>query len=123
MPRDEAMHLLLLDWAQWVMVGDGSGYPSMSVIHPDWSPPSLGITPTMKASAPSSARRINRAMASWSATLRNTVVVVYCIPGMTLAEKAQHLGCAERTVQMRVGMAHQALRLVLGEFHNLRHSG
>ncbi len=123
MARDEAMHLLLLDWAQWVMVGNGSGYPTMSVIHPDWSPPSPGVTPTMKVSAPSSARRINREMAKWSARLRNTVVLVYCIPGMTLDEKARLLGCAVRTVNERIALAHVALREALGEFRHMQTNG
>ena len=123
MGRDEAMHLLLLDWAQWMMVGDGSGYPAVNVLHQSWSPPSPGTTPTLKASAPSSARMISRVMARWSVRLRDTVVLVYCVPGLTLAEKGARLGCAERTVHERVAQAHELLRVALKEFHHMRETG
>lgn len=115
MARDDAMHQRLVDWAQWLRVGDGSGYPTMSVLHEDWSPPSPGITPTMKTSAPSSARQTHRVMRAWSATLQATVIVHYCYPGMTVAEQADRLGCAERTVVDRVERAQRLLRLALDE--------
>lgn len=123
MARDEAMHLLLLEWAQWVMVGDGSGYPVMSVLHEDWSPPSPGMTPTLKVSAHAGVRKINREMAQWSARLRDTVVMVYCVPGMTVVDKAQRLGCAERTVHERVAQAHQLLRVAMGGFRHMQQTG
>lgn len=127
MARDEAMHLLLLDWAQHVMVGDGSGYPTMSVLHPDWSPPSPGVTPTLKVGSPSSARLVGRIMARWSERLRSTVVLVYCVPALSVAQQAQRLGCAERTVYERVAAAHQLMRMAIqrdsGEFRHMQEKG
>lgn len=127
MARDDQMHQRLLAWAQWVTVGDGSGYPSMSVLHEDWSPPSPGMTPTMKVAAPSSARETHLAMAGWSARLRNTVALYYCTQ-LPIAEQASRLGCAPSTVHERIGQAHALLRSWLderanGEFRKLEKTG
>jgi DNA-directed RNA polymerase specialized sigma24 family protein len=122
MARDDAMHQLLLAWAQWVTVGDGSGYPTMSVLHADWSPPSPGTTPTMKVTAPSSARRTHRVVHSWSARLRDTVMVYYCCPTLTVAEMGQRLGCGPSTVHERIAQAHVLLRRVFhGPAREFRH--
>lgn len=115
MARDEAMHLRLVEWAQWRKVGDGSGYPTMSVLHEDWSPPSPGLTPTMKVSAPSSARVTHRVVSGWSARLRNTVAIHY-LTNMPLAEQALRLACAEGTVYARVEEAQRLLRRALEEW-------
>jgi DNA-directed RNA polymerase specialized sigma24 family protein len=121
--RDEAMHRLLQQWAQWMTVGDGSGYPTMSVLHTDWSPPSPGQTPTMKTSAPNSARRTNRLMAGWSERLRATVMLHYGFPGLSVADQAQRLGCARDTVYQRVELAQQLLRRALaGAQPEFRHN-
>lgn len=123
MARDEQMHLRLVEWAQWRKVGDGSGYPTMSVLHEDWSPPSPGQTPTMKVAAPSSARQTHRAMASWSGRLRNTVAIHY-LTNLPMAEQAARLGCAERTVYERIEQAQAMLREALhGEFRHMQETG
>ena len=114
MARDEAMHLRLVEWAQWRKCGDGSGYPTMSVLHESWSPPSPGMTPTLKVAAPSSARATHRAMQGWSVRLRNTVAVHY-LTNMPIAEQAQRLDCAERTVYERIEQAQALLRQALAE--------
>ena len=44
--RDERIEARLQRWARWVTVGDGSGFPTMSVLHREWTPPSPGTTPT-----------------------------------------------------------------------------
>jgi DNA-directed RNA polymerase specialized sigma24 family protein len=125
--RDEQMHTRLLEWAQWRKVGDGSGYPTMSVLHEDWSPPSPGQTPTMKVSAPSSARVTHRAMVGWSGRLRNTVALYY-LTNLPIAEQAARLECAERTVHERIDQAHGLLRAalstaLLGELCNMQKVG
>lgn len=112
MARDEAMHQRLLAWAQWVTVGDGSGYPSMCVLHESWSPPTPGTAPTMKVAAPSSARQTHRIIASWSVRMRNTVVLYYCTQ-LPVAEQAERLGCDESTVHKRIGAASIMLRQAL----------
>lgn len=110
--RDEQMHMRLLEWAQWCKVGDGSGYPTMSVLHEDWSPPSPGLTPTMKVAAGSSARQTHRAVRTLSARLRNTVAIHY-LTNLPIAEQAQRLQCAERTVFERIEQAQALVRAAL----------
>ena len=108
MPRDDRIEERLQRWAQWVQVGDGSGYPVTSVLHPSWSPPSPGITPTLKVSAGSDVRETHFLVRILPMKLRNAVVVHYCIKG-TLAEQGVRLDCAPDTVLGRVERAHQAL--------------
>jgi hypothetical protein len=114
MARDLAMHQRLLDWGQMVTVGDGSGYPTMSVLHKEWQPPSQGITPSMKTSAPSSARQTHRAIALWSVRMRNTVSVHYCT-SLPVAQQAVYLKCNVRTVYARIEESHRMLRTWLTE--------
>jgi DNA-directed RNA polymerase specialized sigma24 family protein len=114
MARDEQMHQRLLEWAQWRKCGDGSGYPTMSVLHEDWSPPSPGITPTMKVAAPSSARQTHRAIQALSARLRNTVAIHY-LTNLPIAEQARRLECAERTVHERIEQAQGLVRRWLAD--------
>ena len=108
MARDQRMEERLQRWAQAVTVGDGSGFPVMSVLHPEWQPPSPGITPTMKTAAASDARETHRALKTLSQRLQNTVAVHYCMK-LPLDVQAQRLGCAVDTVHGRIEAAHRAL--------------
>lgn len=114
MARDAAIEARLQRWAQWLNVGDGSGFPVLSVLHPEWQPPSPGITPTMKVGSASDVRATHRAIARLSLRLANTLVVHYCMK-LPLPEQARRLDCAESTVLARVDMAHSRLA---GEFCN-----
>lgn len=114
MARDDAMHQRLLEWAAWVTVGDGSGFPVVSVLHESWSPPTPGTTPSMKVSAPSSSRQTHRILATWSLRQRNTVVLYYCTQ-LPVAEQAARLECDESTVHKRIVVAHRLLRRALDE--------
>jgi DNA-directed RNA polymerase specialized sigma24 family protein len=109
MARDAEIDARLRRWAAWVSVGDGSGYPAMCVIHPEWQPPSPGTTPTLKTSPASDVRQTRDAIATLSLRLRNTLVVVYG-RNLSLADQAAALQCAESTVVARVDLAHQLLR-------------
>jgi DNA-directed RNA polymerase specialized sigma24 family protein len=108
MARDPQVQARLLRWAAWVTVGDGSGYPVMSVIHPEWQPPSPGVTPTLKVGAVTDVRQTHRAIQGLSLRLRNTLVVHY-VMRLSLAEQAQRLGCEVSTVIARVASAHRTL--------------
>lgn len=110
--RDQAIEARLQRWAQWVTAGDGSGFPTMSVLHPSWQPPSPGTTPTLKVAASSDVRQTHRALERLSLRLKNTVVVHYCHK-VPLAEQARRLECAESTVVQRVALVHQLLRAAL----------
>lgn len=111
MARDEAMHQRLQAWAQWLVVGDGSGYPMMSVLHEDWSPPAPGMTPTLKTSrVPDEVRAVHRIVLQMSERMRVTLLLVYGFPSLAQWERAARLGVAERTVAERVEAAQAVLR-------------
>lgn len=105
----EGMEALLLDWASWLTVGDGSGYARMSVLHEDWSPPTPGQSPTLKSVAPDASRRLHRLIERHlSMRLRNTLVVRYVVGG-SLADQAVRLGCQPDTIRTRVALAKRQL--------------
>lgn len=114
MARDPLIERLLCEWAQWLMVGDGSGYPSMSTLHPDWSPPSPGTTPTMKVAPHNSAQGTHRMIGLLSDRLQLTLKLHYCT-NLPVADQALRLGCQPGTVGKRVQVAH---RLLIGVLRN-----
>jgi DNA-directed RNA polymerase specialized sigma24 family protein len=116
MARDPLIEARLQRWAEWVQVGDGSGYPCRSVLHEDWLPPSQGITPVPKLlRAGNDGPQTHRALGKLSsATLRNTVVVHY-VHRWPLQQQAEYLGCAVDTVHDRVERVHRELRGLLGQ--------
>lgn len=109
MGKDDRIEALLIEWAQWLTVGDGSGYATMSVLHVDWTPPSPGTTPTMKTGKASRSAAVHRAIGRMSQRLANTLVVHYCLR-LPLAEQALRLDCGEGTVVARLVYAHRLLR-------------
>lgn len=110
MARDALVEARLQRWAEWVSVGDGSGYATMSVLHEDWSPPTPGQRPTMKVSAGSAeVTATHRAIGRLSARQRDTVVVHYVKRG-TVAEQAAMLECSDGTVHARIEQVHGVLR-------------
>jgi DNA-directed RNA polymerase specialized sigma24 family protein len=114
MARDNGIEERLVRWASSVTVGDGTGFPTMSVLHPEWQPPSPGVTPTMKTAPGSDVQQTHRAIGQLSMRLRNTVVVHYCIKG-SLEEQALRLDCEVVTVHARINQAHRELQALLAE--------
>lgn len=113
MARDVDIDRMLWLWAEALKCGDGSGYPVKCTIHPDWSPPAPGTTPTMKISSASAASAsTGRMVAALSATLRATVVAKYLLR-MADADIAQATGCAIGTVSERIGRAHREMLAML----------
>lgn len=109
MARIDWVEERLLRWAQAVTVGDGSGFPVMSVLHEDWMPPSPGVTPSMKVSTGrNDAASTHRAILLLSTRLRDTIAVHYAMR-LPLSEQALRLGCAIDTVHGRVESAHRLL--------------
>lgn len=113
MAKDDQMHQRLLEWAQAVTVGDGSGYPTMSVLHEDWQPPSPGVTPSMKSSPHSTVRQTHRLIGNFSARLQDTVTLFYCFPGLPLADQAERLGCGVSALHKRIDQAHSFMRAMV----------
>ena len=110
MARDADIERLLRDWAQWRTVGDGSGYPRTSMLHPEWMPPAKGQTPCIKLGAPSRCREVDRALRGLSERLQETVTLYYCTQ-LPLADQAARLGCQVEAIHQRIRRAH---RLLLG---------
>lgn len=108
MARIDWVDRRLREWAQWLMVGDGSGYSAMSPLHPEWSPPTPGTTPTLKSAAPSSARATHRLILLLSERTRATLALHYCT-NLPVADQAVRLQCQATTVDMRIRSAHAQL--------------
>jgi len=112
MARIDWVERALREWAQWLMVGDGSGYSAMSPLHPEWTPPTPGTTPTMKSAAPSTARRTHRAILLLSERMQATLVLHYCT-NLPVADQAQRLQCQATTVDARIRTAQAQLARLL----------
>lgn len=108
MSRIDWVELRLRDWAQWLMIGDGSGYSSKCTIHPEWSPPTPGTTPTMKVSAATHVPETHRAVKKLSERLQQTLVLNYCT-NLSLEDQAIRLACQVDTVHARITSAHREL--------------
>lgn len=115
MARNSDVEARLLRWAEGLKSGDGNGYPVMSVLHEDWSPPSPGVTPTLKVTVGrSDVRQTHRIVEQMSERLRATVVAHYVLR-MSAADAAAALDCAERTVAERIDQAHRFIQCALAE--------
>ena len=114
MARIDWVERALREWAQWMMVGDGSGYSAMSPLHPEWTPPTPGTTPTLKTAAPSTARRTHRAILLLSERLQATLVLHYCT-NLPVVDQAARLQCQVATVPARIRVAHGGLARLLGD--------
>lgn len=122
MARDPQIEARLQRWAEWLTSGDGSGYPVKSTLHEDWSPPSPGITPTMKTGRGSDGAQTQRLVMALSDRSKATLVSVYVLR-MPIADAAAALDCAPDTVLNRVERIHRQLLGMLqsaGEFCNIQ---
>lgn len=115
MARDVEIEARLKRWAEWRKVGDGSGYSSISPLHPNWTPPSPGMRPGVRAARPTDARQTDCAVRRLSARLQMTLELHYC-RNLSLAEQAERLDCAESTVVQRIDSAHRLLLGILNRF-------
>lgn len=115
-----SIHARLQEWAHWrTLGGSGDGYPTKSVLHPSWMPPTPGTTPTPKVSTGGNARRqrdVDCAVGLLSRRMSDTVVVHYCMR-LPVPEQALRLGCAESTVHARIRTAQ---RLVMQHLQQLQ---
>lgn len=120
MARIDWVDRRLREWAAWLTSGDGSGYATVSPLHPGWSPPSPGMTPTIRrvrgGEGRSTHASIRRACEAGllSTRLVDTLVVHYCY-ALPVAEQAQRLECQPATVDERIRVAHARLARLWGE--------
>jgi DNA-directed RNA polymerase specialized sigma24 family protein len=112
MARIPEIEARLIRWAQGVTVGDGSGFPAMSIIHPSWQPPTPGQTPTLKVGRGSDVAQTHAAIAKLGPKLI-AVLVAHYILKPPLADQAAMLDCQEDTVGDRVERAHRHLAAIL----------
>lgn len=119
--RDAVMDVDVLQqrlqaWAAWLTGGgSGAGYPTKSVLHSSWLPPTPGMTPTMKAStggAGQQERQMHRIVSGLSVRLQNTLVAVYVMRA-SAGEQAVLLDCQQSTVRARVAEAKRLIAQAL----------
>mgnify|MGYP001769404290 CR=1 FL=1 len=115
---EASVEALLQQWAEWVRVGDGSGYPRTSMLHPEWSPPASGQRPSMKVGAASRGPEINALVRRLSGRLQATLVMHYCYPGLSRAAQVARLdvlgfGCSVATLGVRVAQARRLIGVML----------
>ena len=106
----ETLHVDVIErrlqlWAAWRNGGrTAAGYPTRNVLHPGWTPPAHGSTPTMRTVViqPDTIERLtDEAVGVLPRRLQDTVTAVY-IMRSSACERAKLLGCAESTVRARV---------------------
>ena len=112
MAIDPNIEARLQRWAQYVTVGDGSGYATTNTLHESWSPPTAGMRPALKSAPATDVRQTHRAIGQLSMRLRNTLVVHYCLR-LPVFDQAARLQCSRSTVHERVADAHGRLRELL----------
>lgn len=111
---EEIDHRLWL-WAEALKCGDGSGYPVKSPLHEDWSPPTPGMTPTMKVgNINADVKATTRMLQRLSQALQATVVAHYLLR-MTAVDAGAALGCQPDTVHARIEAAHRELARMVAE--------
>lgn len=102
-------------WAAWLTAGQcGDGFPTKSVLHPSWSPPSAGMTPTMASTSRSDRRErdVDAAVRDLSVKLRDAVFVVY-VKRLPVDGQVQQLQCQASTVRARVIEAKRQVGIAL----------
>lgn len=114
MARDAAIEARLQRWAEACTVGDGSGYPMMSVLHPNWSPPGGGVVPSIKVAKVSDVLQTAWAVDQLSYKLHHAVIVHYCKRG-PIEQQCEELGCERPTLYARIEAAHARLGELLGQ--------
>jgi DNA-directed RNA polymerase specialized sigma24 family protein len=113
MARLDWVEARLQRWAEACTVGDGSGYATLSVLHPNWSPPGGGQSPTMKVARASDVVDTMRAVDQLSLKLHQAVVVHYCKRG-SIERQCDELDCSKTTLFARIEAAHVSLAALLG---------
>lgn len=110
----DAMEARLQRWAEWRELGDTSGFARVNVLHESWSPPTPGRTPTMRTSRSTDARETQRAIATLSMRLQETLLVVY-VRRLPRAFAAEQLQCSPETVPQRVREAKRRIAAALAQ--------
>jgi DNA-directed RNA polymerase specialized sigma24 family protein len=106
-------------WAEYVKGGSsGAGYPVKCTLHEDWSPPSPGMTPTMKVIPANDAPSTHRIIAQMTAKHRAALVARY-VMRLTYAAAGLAMECQEETARARTDAAQRELARMLGTCCNM----
>jgi hypothetical protein len=111
----DALERELVAWGSYVAGGrEVAGYPVMSVIHPNWTPPAKGMPAKlpMRPREYIRERRVDIVVRRMSRKLQDALAVRY-VRRMPYAEQAMALGCQPGTVDARVREAKRQLQTVL----------
>jgi hypothetical protein len=103
----DVMQTRLQAWAAWLTGGsNGAGYPTKSVLHESWLPPTAGQTPNIAVGGCSTRqeRELHAIIKGLSVRLQNTLVVVYVLRAST-KEQTERLKCQPSTVRARLAEA------------------
>lgn len=114
MARDSGIEARLLRWAEWLKGGEAAGYPVKSTLHEDWSPPSPGMTPTMRVAPHNDGKQTHGLVVQLSERMQATLVAHY-VKRMTAAQAGVLLDCKPDTVHASIEAAHNALLGLLAE--------
>jgi DNA-directed RNA polymerase specialized sigma24 family protein len=108
----DAMERRLREWGTWLAAGCSTtgGYPTKSVLHPEWSPPASGSRPAMKVATVRDVREreVHALVCGMSHRMQQTLIAQYVL-NLTAAERAERLGCGPSTVRVRVMNAKREL--------------
>jgi len=105
-------------WAAWLTSsGSAAGFPTKSVLHESWLPPTPGQTPTMTTGSGGAGRQeraLHMLIERFSVRLQNTLVVVYVMRAKPV-EQARLLECQESTVRARLAEARRLIGMALDQ--------
>ena len=107
----DRMEVHLLAWGVWLQGGKrGDGYPTKSVLHQSWLPPTPGMVPTMRVSTTSDRveRALHAAIQQMSVRMQNTLVVVYVMRAGPV-EQGVLLDCSAVAIRNRLVEAKRRL--------------
>ena len=97
----------LLRWAAWRKGGrSADGYPTKNVLHPSWTPPSAGQTPTMTVTCNNddAERHIDHCIRQLRPKLFDAVVSRYLLRE-TIEQQVERAGCTAEGVRKRIQTA------------------
>jgi len=105
-------------WAAWLTCsGSAAGFPTKSVLHESWLPPTPGQTPTITTSTGGAGRQeraLHMLIQRLSVRLQNTLVVVYVMRAKP-EEQARVLECQASTVRARLAEARRLIAMALDQ--------
>lgn len=115
---DDVLQERLQQWGAWLAAGGRpvSGFPTKSVLHQSWMPPSQGVlhSRVVRTVSDRRERELHRCIGRLSVKLSNALIVVF-VHRVPPDEQAVRLGCQQATVRARIAHARSRLRVMLAQ--------